>query len=95
MRSIHQKAQEFSTGQKAFKLDYTPTYSTIIKAITYKPLLRKSNRQNKRMSMDGIVGEIAIMGIDERSYKLLKLGEIIGVGKQTVMGLGRVEVEGV
>jgi len=33
--------------------------------------------------MDGIVGEIAIMGIDERRYKLLKLG----VGKQTVMGL--------
>ena len=93
LRSIHQKAQEFNTGQKAFKLDYTPTYSTIIKAITYKPLLRKSNRQNKRMSMYGIVGEIAIMGIDERSYKLLKLGEIIGVGKQTVMGLGRIEVE--
>ena len=93
LRSIYQKAQEFSTGKKAFKLDYTPTYSTIIKAITYKPLLRKSNRQNKRMSMDGIVGEIAIMGIDERSYKLLKLGEIIGVGKQTVMGLGRIEVE--
>jgi CRISPR/Cas system endoribonuclease Cas6 (RAMP superfamily) len=43
--------------------------------------------------MDGIIGEIALMGLDERSYRLLKLGEIIGVGKQTVMGLGRVEVE--
>jgi CRISPR/Cas system endoribonuclease Cas6 (RAMP superfamily) len=31
--------------------------------------------------------------IDKKSYKLLKLGEIIGVGKQTVMGLGRIEVE--
>ena len=30
--------------------------------------------------------------IDKRSYELLKLGEIIGVGKQTVMGLGRIEV---
>ena len=45
--------------------------------------------------MDGIVGEIAIMDIDKRSYELLKLGEIIGVGKQTVMGLGEIEVVGV
>jgi CRISPR/Cas system endoribonuclease Cas6 (RAMP superfamily) len=45
------------------------------------------------MKMDGIIGEIALTGLDERSYRLLKLGEIIGVGKQTVMGLGRVEVE--
>lgn len=44
--------------------------------------------------MDGIVGEMVIMGIDERSYELLKLGEIIGVGKQTVMGLGGIEVVG-
>ena len=45
------------------------------------------------MNMDGIIGEIVILGIDRRSYELLKLGEIIGVGKQTVMGLGRVELE--
>jgi len=36
---------------------------------------------------------MAIWDLDKRSYELLKLGEIIGVGKQTVMGLGRVEVE--
>jgi len=93
LRSINQKAQEFKTGQKAFKLDYKPTYSTTVKALTYKPLLRKSNRQKKQMNMDGIVGEIAILEIDRRSYELLKFGEIIGVGKQTVMGLGRIEVE--
>jgi CRISPR/Cas system endoribonuclease Cas6 (RAMP superfamily) len=33
------------------------------------------------------------MGLDEESYRLLKLGEVIGVGKQTVMGLGRMLVE--
>jgi len=65
----------------------------VLKALVYKPLLRKSGRQNKRMSMDGIVGEIALSGLDERSYELLKFGEVIGVGKQTVMGLGRIEVE--
>jgi CRISPR/Cas system endoribonuclease Cas6 (RAMP superfamily) len=45
--------------------------------------------------MDGVVGEIAVLGLDRRSYELLKLGEIIGVGKQTVMGLGRIVVEDV
>jgi len=93
LRSIYQKEQEFKKGEKAFKLDYTPTYKSTLKALTYKPLLRKSNRQGKRMNMDGIIGEIAILEIDKRSYELLKLGEIIGVGKQTVMGLGRILVE--
>jgi len=45
------------------------------------------------MSMDGIVGELALSGLDERSYELLKFGEVIAVGKQTVMGLGRILVE--
>jgi len=93
LRSIYQKEQEFSTGKRAYKLDYEPNYETVLKALAYKPLLRKSGRQNKRMSMDGIVGEIALNGLDERSYELLKFGEIIGVGKQTVMGLGRILVE--
>ena len=39
------------------------------------------------------MGEATIKKLDKQSYELLKLGEIIGVGKQTVMGLGRVEVE--
>jgi len=43
--------------------------------------------------MDGILGEMVITGIDKRSYQLLKLGELVGVGKQTVFGLGRIEIE--
>jgi len=93
LRSIYQKEQEFERGEKAFKLDYTPSYTTTVKVLEYKQLIRKSSRQNKRMNMDGMVGEIAVLGVDERSYKLLKLGEIIGVGKQTVMGLGQIEIE--
>ena len=92
LRSIYQKEQEFNSGKKAFKLDYTPSYATVVKALSYKSLVRNSNRQKQRMKMDGIVGELAFMGLDKRSYELLKLGEIIGVGKQTVMGLGRIEV---
>lgn len=93
LRSIYQKQQEFETGKKAFKLNYEPSYTTTLKLLAYKSITRSSSRQKKRMQMDGIMGEIAVMGIDEQSYKLLKLGEILGVGKQTVLGLGRIEVE--
>ena len=93
LRSIYQKEQEFKHGEKAFKLDYIPHYATVVKDLSYKPLMRNSNRQRQRMNMDGIVGELALMGLDKRSYELLKLGEVIGVGKQTVMGLGKIEVE--
>lgn len=93
LRSIYQKEQEFLIGEKAFKLNYEPTYRSVLKALYYKPLLRKSGRQNKRMSMDGLMGEMALIGLDKNSYRLLRLGEIIGVGKQTVMGLGRILIE--
>ena len=95
LRSIYQREQEIFYDKKVFKLDYKPTYTTTLNALSHKSLIRKSNKQKATMNMDGIIGEIAIMGIDERSYRLLKLGEIIGVGKQTVMGLGRIEVEGI
>jgi len=93
LRSIFQREAELSRAEKVFKLDYEPSYTTTVKALQYKSLVRNSNRQKQKMNMDGIVGEIAVLGLDKRSYELLKLGEVIGVGKQTVMGLGRIEVE--
>jgi CRISPR/Cas system endoribonuclease Cas6 (RAMP superfamily) len=30
--------------------------------------------------------------VDDNSYKLLKLGEIIGVGKQVTFGLGNIKI---
>ena len=94
LRSIYQREQEIFYGKKLFKLDYTPSYTSEMKLLKHQELVRKSGRQKQRMKMDGIVGEMVIMGIDERSYELLKLGEIIGCGKQTVMGLGGIEVLG-
>ena len=93
LRSIYQKEQELTTGQKVFKLNYTPRYETVLKLLSHKSLVRKSGRQNRRMNMDGIIGEMALYGLDKESYRLLKLGEITGVGKQTVMGLGQIEIE--
>jgi len=93
LRSIYQREQELVYGKKAFKLNYEPSIKTTVKALMHKSLTRSSSRQKQTMKMDGVVGELAVMGLDEESYRLLKLGEVIGVGKQTVLGLGQIEVE--
>ncbi len=49
---------------------------------------RYSNRQRKGMQIGGLKGIMTIEGLDPKSYEYLKIGEIIGVGKQTVFGLG-------
>ena len=93
LRSIYQREQELVYGKKAFRLEYEPSCTTTVKALQHKSLTRSSSRQKQTMKMDGIVGELAVMGLDEESYRLLKLGEVIGVGKQTVLGLGQIEIE--
>ena len=93
LRSIYQREQEIFYNKKVFKLEYKPSYTTTATALNYKSIIRQSNKQQTKMNMDGLLGEIVILGIDKDSYRLLKLGEIIGVGKQTVMGLGRIEIE--
>jgi len=44
------------------------------------------------MQMGGIMGYIAYINLDNQSYQLLKLGEIIGIGKQTTFGLGEIKI---
>ena len=45
------------------------------------------------MNFGGLVGSLEMRGISKKCMDLLKLGEIIGVGKQTVFGLGKIETE--
>lgn len=50
---------------------------------------RYSNRQKKMMKMGGLVGKIKFKGKKLRKYlPLLRVGEILKVGKGTSMGLG-------
>jgi CRISPR-associated endoribonuclease Cas6 len=92
LRSIHQREQQLCYGKSYAKLDFTPSYTTLSKQLHYKTLIRKSNRQKSKMNMDGIIGELTLTDLDPNSYRLLKLGEILGVGKQTVMGLGSIRL---
>ena len=89
--SIYQRYLKL-TNQGPIKLLFEPKYKIEIQDVHWKQLTRYSNRQKTKMNMDGLMGEIIIKNIDEKSYRLLKLGEIIGAGKQTVMGLGKLQI---
>ena len=56
-------------------------------------LHRYSNRQRSRMKLGGLTGMMQIKGLDPKSAAYLQLGELIGVGKQTVFGLGDYRLE--
>jgi CRISPR/Cas system endoribonuclease Cas6 (RAMP superfamily) len=45
------------------------------------------------MNLGGLMGEITIEGLNKESYEVLKVGELLGAGKSTVFGLGKIEVE--
>jgi CRISPR-associated endoribonuclease Cas6 len=92
INSIYQKNLQLNSLDFQ-KIDFDIKGDIIKNELNYKQLTRQSNRQKTKMQMDGLIGEIEIKNIDEDSYKLLKLGEIIGVGKSTVFGLGKIKIK--
>ncbi len=74
------------------KLEFKPKGEIIKRDINFLDLSRYSNRQKTKLKIGGLIGEVEIKDIDEKSYKLLKLGEIVGIGKQTAFGLGKIKV---
>ncbi|HBE44115.1 MAG TPA: CRISPR-associated protein Cas6 [Deltaproteobacteria bacterium] len=53
---------------------------------------RYSSRQNVKMKMGGITGEITYKGNMEPFMPILEAGEIVHIGKGTSFGLGRYEI---
>jgi len=58
----------------------------------FKDLTRYSGRQKSHLKIGGLDTRFMITGIGAEEYRLLKLAELIGVGKQTVFGLGKIKV---
>jgi len=92
LRSINHRYLKL-TNREIQKLPFTPEYEEVYKNLYFKELTRFSNRQKTKMNLGGVMGEIIYKNVDENSYKMLKLGEIIGVGKQVTFGLGDIKVE--
>ena len=91
VNSIYQRERNLN-GLDFAKLPFSPQ-GKLTTELRYQKLTRYSNRQQTKMQIDGVIGKIEVNGIDEKSYRYLKLGEIIGVGKLTTFGLGKIEVK--
>ena len=81
------------SSQEYQRLNISNDYKIISSHLKYKKITRKSNRQKKLMDFGGLMGDMVISNIDKKSYELLKIGELIGVGKNRVFGLGKIKVE--
>ncbi len=92
LQSIYNRYRELKKFDKK-KLPFDPSYEESSSSVYFKDLTRYSNRQKTKMQIGGILGEIEYKGIDKESFRLLKLGELIGAGKQTVFGMGKIRVE--
>jgi len=91
LQSIHNKLSQLE-GKALSRLEFTPTGEIVESKMRFIDFTRLSNRQKMTMQLGGLVGEIRFAKMDKESYEMLKMGEIMGVGKQSVFGLGKIEV---
>jgi len=91
INSIYQR-QRMLQGLERAKLPFEPTLNIADAFVNFKDLSRYSNRQRGKLKIGGLLGYIELKNIDIESFKLLKLAELIGVGKQTTFGLGKVQL---
>ncbi|BDY11956.1 CRISPR system precrRNA processing endoribonuclease RAMP protein Cas6 [Hydrogenimonas cancrithermarum] len=75
-------------GLSPQKLGYKIRGEITSQRMRHLDLYRYSNRQRTRMKLGGLIGEMTLEGLDKQTAAYLKIGEIIGAGKQTVFGLG-------
>ena len=94
LSSIYKKHSYFANADAYAKLPFNPKYKLVSKKINAEvKISRESHEQQKNIVLEGVTGTIVVKELDHESYKLLKLGEILSVGKDTVRGLGKIEIE--
>jgi len=91
VNSIYQRQMKI-LGRGNKKFPYEIQGEIINKNLKFKELTRLSNRQKTTMNLGGLVGDIKIKNLNKESYEVLKVGELLGVGKQTVFGLGKIQI---
>lgn len=71
-----------------FNLNNEYNLTIIGEKLQWKENERYSNRQNSKMKLGGIVGNILIETEEIETKKLLIAGELVHIGKSTAFGLG-------
>lgn len=90
--SIHRRKEAlFGKDNQEFMI--AKNYKIVSKHLYFQDVTRRSNKQKTKMNLGGLIGEMVVSGIDKQVYELLKLGEVMGVGKSTVFGLGKIKIE--
>ena len=89
-RSIYARKRSLQGKERERMPDFTGKIAS--KNLRYIDTTRRSSTQKTSMNLGGLVGEMLIDGLDRQSYEMLKLGEIIAVGKQCSFGLGKIEI---
>jgi len=92
INSIYQRQMKL-LGRDYKKFPYPIVGEIVSKNLEFKELTRQSNRQKITMNLGGLIGEITIKDISKECYEVLKVGELIALGKSTVFGLGKIEVK--
>ena len=92
INSIYQRQMQL-LEQGYQKFPYPIEGQIVNKELHYKELTRMSNRQKSTMNLGGLLGSIEVKNINKEAYEVLKVGELIGAGKQCVFGLGKIKVE--
>lgn len=94
VESLHRRAallHDFH-GSGTFEYAQLPggTSDVIIASdeMKWRSMARITNRQDKKLKIGGLVGSVTYKGNIGPYVQLLRLGELIGVGKSTVFGFG-------
>ena len=89
LNSLYKRKAFFEEGKAHAKLPFRPLYEIISTKSSYQKTFRRSDVQGKKIAVEGYNVDIVLRNLDAKSYALLKYGEVVAVGNDTVRGYGR------
>lgn len=97
--SIYKRHYYYTYGVMQHRVQEAKSIAQLKNRVYFIKLFRKVIYREKQfeeevklIGMEGMVGEIKISNLHPEIYKYLKLGEILGVGRSTAFGLGKIKV---
>ncbi len=76
-RGLVQRAEKVETGETT---------------VRWQELYRYSNRQRKKVSLSGLAGNVSYHGSLTEFVPIIRYAEQVNIGKQTVFGLGKIDM---
>jgi len=93
LSSLYKRRAFFEEGKAHSKLSFVPSYELVSAKSAYKKTFRHSDAQGKKIAVEGYMVELVVENLDKESYELLKYGEVVAVGNDTVRGYGKLLLE--